>query len=88
MGCHAELFRPPEMVALVERLAATAHKDARRARDPGRRHVAASAADVHRPRQPSGRARCRYLDDADAEPAIARNEREECPRSLMVRGDG
>ena len=37
---------------------------------PGRRHVAAARrADVHRTRQPSGRARRRHLADADAEPA-------------------
>ena len=42
----------------------------RLARHPGRRHVAAARrADVHRTRQPSGRARCRHLADADAEPA-------------------
>ena len=38
---------------------------------PGRRHVAAARrADVHRPRQPPGRAGRRHLADADAEPAI------------------
>ncbi len=43
----------------------------RLAGNPGRRHVAAARRpDVDRPRQPSSRPRCRYLADADAEPAI------------------
>ncbi len=61
----------PDLVALVKRLAAKAHKDAGWHGHTGRRHVAAARrTDVHRPRQPPGRARRRHLADADAGAAI------------------
>jgi penicillin-insensitive murein endopeptidase len=60
----------PDLVALLKAAVGKAHKDAA-GRDTGRRHVAAARRpDVHRPRQPSGRARRRHLADADAEPRI------------------
>ena len=47
----------PDMVALLERLSAKAHKDRRLARHIGRRHVATAwRPDDHRACQPSGRA--------------------------------
>ena len=59
----------PDLVAFLERLAAKVPK-VRLARAAGRRHgAAARRADAHRPRQPSGRARCRHLAHADAEDA-------------------
>ena len=61
----------PDMVALLERLSAKVHKDAGWPGIAGRRHVAAARrTDAYRARQPSDRARCRCLADADAEPAI------------------
>ena len=61
----------------------------RLARHTGRRHVAAARRpDDHRARQPSGRARCRRLADADAEPSLSREEREEMSAVMMVRPTG
>ena len=56
----------------------------------GRRHVAAARrADVHRTRQPSGRARRRHLADADAEPAtVAQRARGDVGRDDGARRTG
>ena len=67
----------PDMIALVKRLAAKAHKDAGwpgiLVGDIG---AAARRPDADRPRQPPDRARCRHLADADAgSPIVARGAR-------------
>ena len=66
----------PELIAFLERLRQQ-RQEGRLERPVGRRHVAAARRpDDHRPRQPSDRARCRYLVHADARPcADARGAR-------------